>query len=71
MLAEDRKRKGFNVVQIVAGLYPDMHPFDPRGANEAGFPWEEKKASRRASSAPGVISCLGWASKKRNNTGAT
>jgi Protein of unknown function (DUF4038)/Domain of unknown function (DUF5060) len=41
-LAADRKAKGFNVVQIVAGLYPDMHPFDPRGANEAGFPWEKK-----------------------------
>lgn len=41
-LAADRKAKGFNVIQIVAGLYPDMHPFDPRGANEAGFPWEEK-----------------------------
>jgi hypothetical protein len=40
-LAEDRKAKGFNVIQIVAGLYPDMHPFDPRGANEAGFPWEK------------------------------
>ncbi|MEX0611091.1 MAG: DUF4038 domain-containing protein [Pirellulales bacterium] len=39
-LAADRKKKGFNVVQIVAGLYPDMPPFDPRGANEAGFPWE-------------------------------
>jgi hypothetical protein len=39
-LTADRKAKGFNVVQIVAGLYPDMHPFDPRGANEAGFPWE-------------------------------
>jgi hypothetical protein len=38
-LASDRKQKGFNVIQIVAGLYPDMHPFDPRGANEAGFPW--------------------------------
>ncbi len=38
-LAADRKAKGFNVVQIVAGLYPDMFPFDPRGANEAGFPW--------------------------------
>ena len=41
-LAADRKGKGFNVIQIVAGLYPDMHPFDPRGANEAGFPWTEK-----------------------------
>ncbi len=40
-LAADRKAKGFNVVQLVAGLYPDMHPFDPRGANEAGFPWEK------------------------------
>ncbi len=39
-LAADRKEKGFNVIQIVAGLYPDMLPFDPRGANEAGFPWE-------------------------------
>jgi len=39
-LTADRKEKGFTVVQIVAGLYPDMPPFDPRGANEAGFPWE-------------------------------
>jgi hypothetical protein len=41
-LAADRKTKGFNVIQIVAGLYPDMPPFDPRGANEVGFPWEAK-----------------------------
>ncbi len=39
-LAADRKAKGFTVIQIVAGLYPDMSPFDPRGANEAGFPWD-------------------------------
>lgn len=39
-LAADRAAKGFTVVQIVAGLYPDMPGFDPRGANEAGFPWE-------------------------------
>ncbi len=38
-LAADRVAKGFNVVQIVAGLYPDMPAFDERGANEAGFPW--------------------------------
>ena len=38
-LATDRKEKGFTVIQIVAGLYPDMFPFDPRGANEAGYPW--------------------------------
>ncbi|HKW96255.1 MAG TPA: DUF4038 domain-containing protein [Bryobacteraceae bacterium] len=41
ILAADRVRKGFNVVQIVAGLYPDMPQFDPRGANEAGFPWQK------------------------------
>lgn len=46
-LTADRKAKGFNVVQIVAGLYPDMFPFDPRGANEAGFPWETNYASIR------------------------
>jgi hypothetical protein len=46
-LAADRKTKGFNVIQIVAGLYPDMHPFDPRGANEAGFPWEKDYAAIR------------------------
>ena len=40
-LAADRKTKGFTVVQIVAGLYPDMPAFDPRGKNEAGFPWTE------------------------------
>ena len=46
-LSADRKTKGFNVIQIVAGLYPDMHPFDPRGANEAGFPWEKDYARIR------------------------
>ena len=40
-LTADRVRKGFTVIQLVAGLYPDMPPFDPRGANEAGFPWEK------------------------------
>ncbi|MEO8353131.1 MAG: DUF4038 domain-containing protein [Chthoniobacteraceae bacterium] len=46
-LTADRTAKGFNVVQIVAGLYPDMPPFDPRGANEAGFPWEQEYARIR------------------------
>ncbi len=46
-LTADRKQKGFNVIQIVAGLYPDMHPFDPRGANEAGFPWQPEYAAIR------------------------
>jgi hypothetical protein len=43
-LAEDRILKGFTVIQIVAGLYPDMPPFDPRGANEAGYPWDQDYA---------------------------
>jgi hypothetical protein len=43
-LTADRVAKGFTVVQIIAGLYPDMPPFDERGANEAGFPWEPKYA---------------------------
>ncbi|MDZ4763114.1 MAG: DUF4038 domain-containing protein [Chloroflexota bacterium] len=40
-LTADRVAHGFTVIQIVAGLYPDMPPFDERGANEAGFPWEQ------------------------------
>ena len=46
-LAKDRVQKGFTVVQIVAGLYPDMGAFDPRGANEAGFPWQADYARIR------------------------
>nr|MDO8115031.1 DUF4038 domain-containing protein [Candidatus Sigynarchaeota archaeon] len=42
-LVEDRVQKGFTLIQIVAGLYPDMPPFDERGANEAEFPWQENK----------------------------
>jgi len=37
-LTADRVTKGFTDIQIIAGLYPDMPPFDRRGANEAGFP---------------------------------
>ena len=44
-LTSDRVQKGFTIVQIVAGLYPDMPPFDPRGANEAGFPWQKNFSS--------------------------
>jgi hypothetical protein len=39
-LVEDRVAKGFSVIQIVAGLCPDLPPFDPRGFNEGGYPWE-------------------------------
>lgn len=41
LLTADRIGKGFTVIQIVAGLYPDMPAFDERGANEAGFPWDK------------------------------
>jgi hypothetical protein len=40
-LAADRVSKGFSVVQIVAGLYPDMDWYDPRGMNEAGYPYDK------------------------------
>ena len=46
-LTADRRKKGFNVIQIVAGLYPDMPAFDERGANEAGFPWDPNYLSIR------------------------
>jgi hypothetical protein len=46
-LTADRVRKGFTIVQIVAGLYPDMPAFDPRGENEAGFPWEKDYTTTR------------------------
>ncbi|MCL4507820.1 MAG: DUF4038 domain-containing protein [Chloroflexi bacterium] len=42
LLAADRAAKGFTAVQIVAGLYPDMDWYDPRGANEAGFPYDKE-----------------------------
>lgn len=41
LLTADRVQKGFTVIQIVAGLYPDMSFEDQRSANEAGFPWTE------------------------------
>ncbi len=37
---EDRATKGFTVVHMVAGLFPDMPAFDPRGKNEGGYAWE-------------------------------
>jgi hypothetical protein len=44
LMTADRKEKGFTVIQIVTGLYPDMPAFDERGANEAGFPWDKDYA---------------------------
>ncbi len=40
-LVADRIRKGFTVVQIIAGLYPDMPWHDPRGEGDAGYPWSQ------------------------------
>lgn len=44
-LVRDRVEKGFTAVQVIAGLYPDMHWYDPRGCNPAGYPWSEDFAS--------------------------
>ena len=76
LLAADRVAKGFSVVQIVAGLYPDMPMFDPRGANEAGYPWTEGFGSInpeyfdmadlrlrwlvKSGLAPCIVSCWGY-----------
>ena len=76
LLTADRVAKGFSVIQIVAGLYPDMPGFDPRGANEAGYPWEADYARInpayfdmadlrirwlvRAGLMPCIVSCWGY-----------
>lgn len=39
-LVQNRKETGFNVIQLVAGLYPDMPLFDERGRSDSGFCWE-------------------------------
>ncbi|MCB1122851.1 MAG: DUF4038 domain-containing protein, partial [Verrucomicrobiae bacterium] len=39
-LARFRADQGFSMVKTVAGFCPDMAPFDARGANEGGQPWE-------------------------------
>lgn len=44
LLTTDRATKGYTVIQIVAGLYPDMPAYDERGFNEAGHPWEPNYA---------------------------
>jgi len=75
-LLKDRVKKGFTVIQIVAGLYPDMAWGDKRGVNEAGFPWDKDfnrinpayfdKADRRiqrlveAGMAPCIVGCWGY-----------
>lgn len=45
-LTADRKAKGFTVVQIVCGPYPDEGPFEARWENEGGKPYETRDFSR-------------------------
>jgi hypothetical protein len=40
-LADDRAAKGFNVVQLVAGLVPEFSRFSPLIASEGGQPWQD------------------------------
>ena len=42
-LTADRKAKGFSVVQIVCGPYPDEGFLEPSLANEGGLPYESVK----------------------------
>jgi len=42
-LTADRKTKGFSVVQMVCGPYPDEGWFDPRLENEGGMPYTTKE----------------------------
>ncbi len=41
-LAADRKQKGFSVIQIVCGPYPDEGPLEPSWANEGGMPYKTR-----------------------------
>ena len=41
-LAADRKKKGFSVIQIVCGPYPDEGPFEPMWENEGGMPYKTR-----------------------------
>ncbi|MDD5261061.1 MAG: DUF4038 domain-containing protein [Methylacidiphilales bacterium] len=48
-LTEDRRKKGYTVIQITSGLNPEdsgggAPPFDPRSMNEAGYAWEDNYA---------------------------
>ncbi len=46
-LTVDRRDKGFTVVQLVAGLFPDMPAFDERGLGDSGLAWEPSFARIR------------------------
>lgn len=44
-LVHKRKAQGFNIIMLVAGLFPDMDSFDKRAENEAGLPWKDEYSS--------------------------
>ena len=46
-LTNDRKEKGFSVIQFAIAFPCDIEPFDPRGMNKAGNPWDENWNSIR------------------------
>ena len=39
--AERRRDEGYSVIQIVAGLYPEIGPYDRLGSTNGRFPWHE------------------------------
>lgn len=39
-LTRDRREKGFTVIQLIDGLWCDVHAYDRRGKNEEGYCWE-------------------------------
>jgi hypothetical protein len=39
-LAAHRAAQGFSVIQLVAGLYPEMEPFAPEGAGDGVWAWQ-------------------------------
>lgn len=45
LLTADRKSKGFSVIQFAIGFPCDIEPFDIRGQNEAGDPWDPEMIS--------------------------
>lgn len=40
-LVNDRVEKGFTIIQLIAGLWCDVHAYDRRGENENGYCWEK------------------------------
>jgi len=75
-ITEDRRAKGFNLIQFTAGLAPSGTYFDRKNENEAGLPWDEEtnavnpayfdEADRRvfhlvsAGMVPFVVPCWGF-----------